>query len=67
MSNAKRKKLAGTGRGAVGKVAVVGIKDRETKHVRARVVEATDKFHPPGFRRRAHGAGSQLYCPERNA
>ena len=43
MSNAKRKELAGTGRGAVGKTAVVGIKDRETKNVRAKVVENTDK------------------------
>ena len=49
MSNAKRKELAGTGRGAVGKVAVVGIKDRETKHVRAKVVEATDKATLQGF------------------
>ena len=38
MSNAKRKALAGTGRGAVGKTAVVGIKDRATNRVRAEVV-----------------------------
>ncbi len=43
MSNAKRKELADTGRGAVGKVAVVGAKDRATNHVHAEVVEATDK------------------------
>ena len=45
MSNAKRKALAeaGVGRGAVGKTAVVGIKDRATKNVSARVVESTDK------------------------
>ena len=44
MSNAQRRELAeqGVGRGAVGKVAVVGIKDRETKQVRAKVVESTD-------------------------
>ena len=42
VSNAKRKKLAGTGRGAVGKTAVVGIKDRATNEVRAEVVTATD-------------------------
>lgn len=30
MSNAKRAELAGTGRGAVGKEAIVGVKDRET-------------------------------------
>ena len=50
MSNAKRKKLKdeGAGRGTVGKTAVVGIKDRETNEVRAKVVKATDKetLHP---------------------
>ena len=48
MSNSKREKLKDTGRGAVGKTAVVGIKDRETNEVRARVAEATDKktLHP---------------------
>ena len=45
MSNAKRKALAeaGVGRGAVGKTAVVGVKDRATRQVRAKVVESTDK------------------------
>ena len=42
MSNAKRKELAGTGRGAVGKTAVVGMKDRDTNQVRAEVVTETD-------------------------
>ena len=44
MSNAKRKALreAGAGRGAVGKMAVVGIKDRATNKVRAEVVPETD-------------------------
>ena len=42
MSNAKRKELAGTGRGAVGKTAVVGIKDRDTNQVRAEVITETD-------------------------
>ena len=37
----KRKEL--TGRGAVGKTAVIGIKDRDTGEVRAEVVETTDK------------------------
>ena len=40
MSNAKRKTL--TGRGTVGKTAVVGAKDRRTKRVSAQVVENTD-------------------------
>ena len=41
MSNAKRAGLSG--RGAVGKTAVVGAKDRATKRVAAKVVERTDK------------------------
>ncbi|MYH38553.1 MAG: IS1595 family transposase [Rhodospirillaceae bacterium] len=42
MSNAKRRALAGTGRGAVGKTAVIGIKDRATNQVRAEVITETD-------------------------
>ena len=51
MSNAQRKALKeeGAGRGAVGKVAVVGVKDRETKQVRAKVVERTDAATLQGF------------------
>ena len=49
MSNAKRKALAGTGRGAVGKTAVVGMKDRDTNHVRAAVVAHTDRPTLHGF------------------
>ena len=51
MSNAKRRELAaaGVGPGAVGKVAVVGVKDRATKQVRAQVVERTDKPTLQGF------------------
>ena len=41
MSNRKRKELANTGRGSVGKTAVVGAKDRATKQVAAKVVEDT--------------------------
>ena len=42
MSKAKHKELAGTGRGAVGKTAVVGMKDRNSNMVTARVVDETD-------------------------
>jgi len=42
MSHAKRKQLAGSGRGAVGKSAVVGMKDRGTKQVTAQVTQKTD-------------------------
>ena len=40
MSNARRKELVGTGRGTVGKTAVVGIKDRVMNQVRAKVTES---------------------------
>ena len=51
MSNAERRALtdAGAGRGAVGKVAVVGAKDRSTKQVQAKVVENIDKPTLQGF------------------
>ena len=47
MPKAKREKL--TGRGAVGKTAIVGAKDRATNQVRATVVERTDKPTLHGF------------------
>lgn len=48
MSNKKRKALKDTGRGAVGKATVVGVKDRETNEVTAKVVGGTDAktLHP---------------------
>ena len=49
MSKAKRKELAGTGRGAVGKTAVVGMKDRDSNKVTARVVDDTDGQTLQGF------------------
>ena len=49
MSKAKREELADTGRGAAGKTAIVGAKDRATNQVRARVVEHTDKPTIHGF------------------
>ncbi|MDE2807960.1 MAG: IS1595 family transposase [Gemmatimonadota bacterium] len=47
MSKAQRKGL--TGRGAKGKTAVVGMKDRASKQVAARVVEKTDAETLQGF------------------
>ena len=47
MPNSKRKEL--TGRGSVGKTAVVGAKDRATKQVAAKVVTSTDKNTLQGF------------------
>ena len=59
MSKAKRKELADTGRGAVGKTAVVGMKDRDSKKVTERVVEDTDAPTLQGFvgDHAAEGAG----------
>ena len=69
MSNTKRKELtdAGVGRGAVGKVAVVGIKDRETKQVRARVVQYTDKPTLQGFVVEHTNLGATVYTDEASA
>ena len=41
MSNKKRRALAGTGRGTVGKTAVAGMKDRESNQVQATLVRNT--------------------------
>ena len=49
MSNAKRKALADTGRGSVGKTTVVGAKDRSTKRVAAKVVDDTTAKTLQGF------------------
>ena len=47
MPKSKREEF--TGRGAVGKTAVVGAKDRTTNQVRARAVESTNKATIHGF------------------
>lgn len=49
MSNKRREDLKGTGRGAVGKTTVVGMKDRETGHVAARVIDSADGETLRGF------------------
>jgi len=49
MSNRKRKELENTGRGAAGKTAVAGLKDRASNQVRAKVVERTDAETLQGF------------------
>ena len=51
MSNSRRKALsdAGVGRGSVGKTAIVGMKDRDTNEVRAKVVQHTDGATLQGF------------------
>ncbi|MYA79838.1 MAG: IS1595 family transposase [Acidobacteriia bacterium] len=64
MSNAKRRELKDTGRGAVGKVAVVGAKDRATKQVKAKVVESTDRATLHGFVADAAAPGATVYTDE---
>ena len=67
MSNAKRKELAGTGRGSVGKVAVVGAKDRATNRVAVKVVESTDKPTLQGFVVEHTAPGATVYSDEASA
>ena len=67
MSNAKRKELADTGRGAVGKTAVIGVKDRETRQVRAKVIEHTDKPTLQGFVVEHTAPGATVYTDEASA
>ncbi len=45
MSNAKQKALKDAGRGTVGKIAVIGAKDRKTKQIKPRTLESTSKTY----------------------
>ena len=65
MINAERKEQ--TGRGTAGKSAVVGIKDRGTKQVRAEIVEATDGSALRGFVERNAQTGAIVYTEEARA
>ncbi len=67
MSNSKRKELEGTGRGAVGKTAVVGAKDRATKQVAAKVVTSTDAPTLQGFVKDNAAEGATVYTDEATA
>ena len=49
------------GRGPVGKTAVVGMKDRATKRIAARVIEHTDKPTLQGFVHEHAAPGAQVY------
>ena len=64
MSNKKRAELADTGRGAVGKDIVVGVKDRRTKEVRARHVQNTDTPSLAGFAAANARLGTTVYSDE---
>ncbi len=64
MSNSRSKALADTGRGPVGKTAVVGIRDRATKKVRAKVTERVDADHLQGFVVENTRQGAQVYTDD---
>ena len=64
MSNAKRKSLAGTGRGTVGKTAVAGIKDRGSNRVQARVVANTKSETMSRFIMEHVEPGSVIYTDD---
>lgn len=55
------------GRGAVGKAIVVGAKDRETRQVRAAVVEGTDSDTLQGFVEDRTDKGATVYTDEHTA
>ena len=65
MSNAKRAEQ--TGRGPVGKQAVVAAKDRETKQVVARVIDRTDGETLRGFVDAHASDGAKLYTDDATA
>ena len=66
MSNAKRKALAdeGAGRGAVGKTAVVGVKDRDSNRVAVKVVESTDALTLQAFVATHAEPGATVYTDD---
>ena len=65
MPKSKRQGL--TGRGAVGKTAVVGAKDRTTKRVSTRVVESTDAHTLQGFVRERTAPGAKVFTDDASA
>ena len=62
-----REAWADTGRGPVGKTAVVGIKDRATKQVRAKVTERVDTEHLQGFVVENTKPGAKVYTDDASA
>ena len=62
MSKTKRETLAG--RGAVGKVTVVGVKDRATNRVLAEVIASNDATTLQGFIGRHTGEETMVYTDE---
>ena len=67
MSNKKRAELADTGRGTVGKTAVVGAKDRASNKVRVKVAADTTGKTLQGFVRQHTAPGAKVYTDEATA
>ena len=65
MHASRRRELKG--RGAVGKTAVADVKDRETKQIRARVIESTDAATLQGFVGEHAAEGATVYTDEARA
>ena len=65
MPKSKRKAL--TGRGAAGKTAVAGVRDRTTGRVAAQVVENTDAVTLPSFVIHHTAEGAQVYTDDHGA
>ena len=62
--NKHQSKKLKAGRGAVGKTAVVGAKDRETNKVRAKVVKETDAETLQGFVAERAALGATVYTDD---
>ena len=67
MSKAKRKEMPDSGRGPVGKTAVVGMKDRDSNKVTARVVADTDAATLQGFVREHAAPDAKVYTDDAGA
>ena len=64
MSNSKRKAMKNTGRGTVGKAAVIGAKDRKTNKVAAKTIEQTDAATLQGFVAEHATPGASVYTDD---
>ena len=65
--NKHAKKKLKAGRGPVGKTAVVGMKDRATKQVAAKVIDSTDKETLQGFVHAHARQGAKVYTDDTSA
>ena len=66
-SKLRRKSLQDTGRGTVGKTAVVGAKDRKTRRVAAKIVDCVDTETLHGFVGEHAAPGAKVYSNDASA